>query len=152
MRTARAAFDDDPAGGASVAPLVPAHASPHPLSRLAPKFDLVDAAREIEQADRMLGAVVGGQLELIAQQIRELKQKAEELLEGARVSAELHRAACHFVKRPGHIYHLYRRPDGGAYFSLLSPAEWSGEPPHRFEGSFRLELDLSFKRVDQTKD
>lgn len=33
----------------------------------------------------------------------------------------LHKAACNFVKKPGHVYHLYSRPSGQKYFSMLSP-------------------------------
>ena len=46
---------------ASATPLVPgryagpSHAAPYALSRLAPPFDLVDLAREIERADTTLG-------------------------------------------------------------------------------------------------
>jgi hypothetical protein len=28
------------------------------------------------------------------------------------------------------------------YFSMLSPADWGGAPPHAFEGSYRLEADM----------
>jgi hypothetical protein len=131
----------------SRASTVPEHASPYPLSRLAPAFDLIDVAREIQEADKMLGAVVGGQLEVIAKQIQSLQEQAQALLEKARVAAELHRADCHFKKRAGHVYHLYRRPNGTAYFSMLSPKEWGGAPPHAFEGSYRLEVDQSFAAV-----
>jgi hypothetical protein len=137
--------DDESSGAAEKR--VPEHASPYPLSRLAPAFDLVDIAREIQEADKMLGAVVGGQLDVIAKQIQALQDQAHGLLEKARIAAELHRAGCHFKKRPGHVYHLYRRPNGSAYFSMLSPKEWRGAPPHPFEGSFRLEVDQSFTAV-----
>ena len=137
-----------PEEGDSVGPsAIPEHASPYPLSRLAPAFDLIDVAREIQEADKMLGAVVGGQLDVIAKQIQALQEQAQALLEKARVAAELHRADCHFKKRPGHVYHLYRRPNGSAYFSMLSPKEWGGRPPHRFEGSYRLEIDQSWTSV-----
>ena len=54
----------------------PAHSSPYPVSRLAPGFQLVDLAREIDQADQVIGSRLGGQLEVIAegvesQQIRD---------------------------------------------------------------------------------
>jgi len=120
----------------------------YPLSRLAPRFELVDVAREIQDADRVLGSVVGGQLEVIAEQIRSLQDKARHILERAELAAQLHRARCHFKKRPGHVYHLYRRSPTDAYLSLLSPAEWGGAPPHAFEGSFRLEVDMAWTRVD----
>ncbi len=32
------------------------HSSPYPVSRLAPGFDLVDLAREIDQADQMVSS------------------------------------------------------------------------------------------------
>lgn len=139
----------DPEAQASAgAIVVPDRAKTYPVSRLAPRFDLVDIARSIQESDRMLGAVVGGQLDVIARQIRRLQEEAQAILERARRSAELHRAACHFQKRPGAVYHLYRRSPSESYFSILSPDEWDGAPPHEFEGSYRLELDLSFSRVD----
>jgi hypothetical protein len=70
------------------------------------------------------------------------------VIERARRDAELHRATCQMVKRPGAVYHLYRRPSGEAYFSILSPDDWRGAAPHAYEGSYRLEIDLSFTRVD----
>ena len=122
-------------------------ASPYPVSRLAPPFDIVDVAREIQDADRVLGSVVGGQLEIIAEQIRQLQDRARGILARAETSARLHRAACSFKKRPGHVYHLYRRANGQVYLSMLSPEEWGREPPHAFEGSYRLEVDMSFSQV-----
>lgn len=118
--------------------------SPYPLSRLAPAFSLVDVAREIAQADGMIAAVASTQLELIAEQIRALQDKARDVLESARRDAELHRVACRFKKQPGGVYHLYRRADGTQYFSMLSPNDWGGAPPHSYEGSYRLEADLSW--------
>jgi hypothetical protein len=123
--------------------------SPYPLSRLSARHDLIDVAREIQDADRVLGAVAHAELDLIAHQIRRLQAEAHEILERARRSAELHRADCNFKKRPGAIYHLYRRNGGQAYFSMLSPEEWGARTPHPFEGSYRLELDMTFTRVDE---
>ena len=126
----------------------PPQASPYPLSRLAPVHDLVDAAREIQEADRMLGTVTGGKLGLLARQIRALQEEARALLDAARRDAELHRAECRFQRRPGHVYHFYRRPDGKLYLSMLSPDDWRGSPPHAFEGSYRLEADMSWTRAE----
>ncbi len=123
---------------------VPAHASPYPVSRLAPAHDLVDMAREIAEADNMLGTVANAKLELIAEQIRDLQDKARTVLTQAASHAALHRASCAFRRRVGQTYHLYRRPDGQPYFSMLGPDEWHGEPPHGYEGSFRLEPDMSW--------
>lgn len=119
-------------------------ASPYPTSRLAPRIDLVDLAREIEQADAAVGMVASAKLEAIREQMMALKAQAERVLEEARAAARLHRARCAFKKIPGHTYHLYARDDGDLYFSMLSPDDWRGAPPHRFEGSYVLQADMSF--------
>lgn len=126
----------------------PAKASPYPISRLAPAHDLVDVAREIQEADRMLGTVAGNKLQLLAKQIRALQDEARGLLEATRRDAQLHRAQCSFKRRAGHVYHFYRRPEGALYISMLSPADWRGQPPHAFEGSYRLEPDMSWTRAE----
>src|SRR6478609_6634504 len=122
----------------------PDHASPYPVSRLAPVHDLVDIAAEIQKADAVLGTVATSQLAVIAEQIRSLQAKARTVLERARKDAELHRARCSFEKKAGQTYHLYRRDDGVTYFSLLGPDEWRLPQPQTFVGSYRLELDMSF--------
>ena len=122
----------------------PDHTAPYPVSRMAPAIELVDLAREIAEADKMLGNVTHGKLKLIAEQMQALQRQAREVLEQTRRDQELHRAQCNFKRIPGRTYHLYRRGDGSLYFSMLSPQEWRGEPPHRFEGSFRLESDMSW--------
>jgi hypothetical protein len=118
-------------------------ASPYGLSRLAPAFDLVQTAREIEKADAQLATVTGGKLMLLAEQIRALQAKAEHLLTKAKIDAELHRVRCAFEKRVGGVYHLYRDPDGSQWFSLFGPDEWRTGAPD-FVASYRLEADMSF--------
>jgi hypothetical protein len=119
------------------------------MSRLSAPHDLVDMAREIQAADDMISAVVGGKLESIARQIRALQAEAADALRAAHRDAELHRAKCSFKKVPGHTYHLYRRADGELHFSMLSLEDWAGACPHTYEGSFRLEADLRFTPADE---
>lgn len=126
----------------------PARAAPYALSRMAPSFSLVDVAAEIEKADAMLATTTGGKLGLIAEQIRRLQDQARSMLERAQRDAELHRARCSFEKKPGGVYHLYRKDDGERWFSLLAPEEWLRPQPQTFEGTYRLELDMSFTRLD----
>lgn len=113
------------------------------MSRLGAPHELVDVAHEIAQADRAIGAVVGGKLDVIAAQIRTLQEEARGILERAKRDLDLHRAECNFVKRAGSTYHLYERA-GALYFSMLSLDDWGGSPPHAFVGSFRLEADGSW--------
>lgn len=123
--------------------------SPYPLSRLAPAHDLVDVAKRIAEADAMVGAVASGKLGVIAEQIRALQDEARRILDETRRDLDLHRARCSFVRRPGQTYHLYRRrEDGELWFSMIAPDEWRGATASDFEGSFRLELDQSWTRVD----
>jgi len=126
----------------------PARAAPYALSRMAPSFTLVDVAAEIEKADAMLATVAGGKLGVIADQIRRLQDEARALLDRARRDADLHRARCSFEKKPGGVYHLYRKDDGELWFSLLGPEEWSRPQPQTYEGTYRLDVDMSFTRVD----
>ena len=138
-----------PEGAEPSARPLAAAASPYPMSRLAPPFDLVDAAMEIARADAQLGTVVNARLQVIREQMRSLQDQARAILDDARRAAELHRARCAFKKVPGHAYHLYRHTDGELYFSMLSPADWGGAPPHAYEGSFRLGADMSWTAVDE---
>ena len=124
-----------------------ARSSPYPISRLARPYDLVDLAREIERADSMMSNVVGGKVGLIAEQIRRLQEQAHEIMAAAERDAALHRVECRFSKKAGEVYHLYERPGGERYFSMLSPADWGHRPPHPFQGSFRLNADMSFVEV-----
>jgi len=121
---------------------------PRSLARHAP-LDLVELADEIQRAGELVGTMTTGKLSVIAEQIRRLQDQAHMLLEEAHRNAALHQAECRFRKRQGQIYHLYRARHGGLYFSMLSPDEWNGSPPDAFEGSFRLELDMSWTPADQ---
>lgn len=120
------------------------HSSPYPVSRLAPAFQAPDLAAEVARAEAMLSARTGAKLRVIADQIRALQAEARKVLEEAREEQALTLAECAFQRRPGQVYHLYRRPDASRYFSMLSPADWRGSPPHEFVGSWRLEADFSW--------
>lgn len=123
------------------------HLSPYPVSRLSPAFDLVDLAKEIARADNILGVHTSGKLELLADQIRNLQQEALTILEKTKLSQEIHRAECGFQKKVGRTYHLYRKNEKKLVLSLLSPADWGERLPYDFEGSFRLENDMSWTRI-----
>jgi hypothetical protein len=128
-----------------------ANTNPYPLSRLAPKFELVDLAKQIADADTMVDARVGAQLQVIAEQIRALQHQARSVLEKARQDQALNHAECTFKRIPGKVYHLYRRANGRCYFSMLSPEDWTQQPPHPFVASYRLERDLSWTPLEDAK-
>ncbi len=122
--------------------------APYPLSRLAPAVELVDLAQEIARADEVVAARANAELRLIAEQIRALQQRARQVLEEAERDQALHRVRCHCRRIPGKVYHLYERPDGERYFSLLSPEDWGGAPPHQHCGAYRLEADMRWVALD----
>lgn len=120
------------------------HSAPYPVSRLAPAFQLTDLAAEVARAESMLSARTGAKLRVIADQIKALQAEAQKVLAEAREEQSLTRAQCSFKRLPGHTYHLYRKGDGTPFFSMLSPDDWRGHPPHEFLGSYRLEADYSW--------
>jgi hypothetical protein len=122
----------------------PEHSAPYPLSRLAPAFHSPDLAAEVAQAERLLGARTAAKLRVIAEQIETLKETARRVIDEARDEQTLNQAPCTFRRIPGKTYHLYRKVEGGGYFSMLSPADWHGAPPHDFIGSYQLETDGSW--------
>lgn len=128
------------------------HLSTYPISRLAPSFELVDLAEEIARADDMLTLQTSGKLNLLAKQIRELQEEAIKILEETRKNQELHRAECGFAKKIGQTYHLYKKADGQLIFSLLAPVEWGDRPPYVFEGSYRLENDMSWTLISKADE
>ncbi len=125
------------------------HSAPYPVSRMAPSFDLVNLAEEISQADVTLAAHASGKLHLIAKQIKALQDEARQVLEKTRHDQLLHRAQCNFKRQAGKTYHLYQKPDGTSYFSMLAPAEWGHKPPHNFVGSYLLEMDMSWTAIEE---
>jgi hypothetical protein len=126
-----------------------ARSAPYALSRLSGKVSLVDVAREIEHADQWIASTASAQLSVIAEQIAALREKAQQVLARAQENAELHRAEARFTRRPGTVYHLYERAPGQRYWSMLSPKEWGGSPPHTFVGSYRLEPDQSWTPLSE---
>jgi hypothetical protein len=125
--------------------------SPYGLSTMAPEMTLVDVAREINEADTMIAQTTSSKLKLIAAQIRQLQAQAREVLDGAKRDLDLHRARCAFSRRIGQTYHLYEKPDGTLYWSMLSVTDW-GTPRHAYRGSFRLEPDQSWTPADEIED
>jgi hypothetical protein len=120
-----------------------ARSSPYPVSRLAPAFEAPELAEEIARAESMLSARTGAKLRVIADQIKALQAEARKVLDEAREEQALTHAECAFKRIPGQVYHLYRKA-GGSFFSMLSPADWRGAPPHEYLGSYRLETDYSW--------
>jgi hypothetical protein len=126
-----------------------ARSSPYPTSRLAPAFEAPELAEEIARAESMLSARTGAKLRVIADQIKALQAEARKVLTEAREEQALTHAECAFKRIPGKVYHLYRKGAGGSFFSMLSPEDWRGAPPHEHLGAYRLEADYSWTPAER---
>ncbi|XP_003385304.1 PREDICTED: uncharacterized protein C1orf50 homolog [Amphimedon queenslandica] len=138
-------------GGSASAKIVPREetvtqqlVSPRLVHKHYDPHDLVSLAAQVQQADEFVQATTTGKLQVVVDQIRYLQEQAHKILLSAKRDAQLHHAACNFVKVPGKIYHLYEKKNGTSYFSMLSPEEWGGNPPNTFLGSYKLEFDRSW--------
>ena len=127
----------------------PDHASPYPVSRLGAPVSLVDQAKFIESASSKVALRTNAQLEVIVEQMRALQERARAIIEQASRDVDLIHAECRFHRVAGRIYHLYERPDGHRYFSMVGPDEFGGHAPAGFIASFRYEADESWTRLDE---
>ncbi|KAM5161636.1 uncharacterized protein C1orf50 homolog [Callospermophilus lateralis] len=118
--------------------------SPYHTHRVGDPLDLVALAEQVQKADEFIRANATNKLTVIAEQIQYLQEQARKVLEDAHRDADLHRAACNMVKKPGNIYYLYKRESGQQYFSIISPKEWGTSCPHDFLGAYKLQHDLSW--------
>lgn len=109
-------------------------------------------AEQVAKAEAMLSARTGAKLRVIADQMKALQREARKVLAEAREEQALTQAQCAFKRIPGKTYHLYRKPDGQTFFSMLSPADWGGRPPQEHLGSYRLEADYSWTSGDRAWD
>ncbi|CAD7002628.1 unnamed protein product [Ceratitis capitata] len=114
--------------------------------------DIISLATQIQNADKQLKSGTCQKLCVILDQIKMLQAQAMEILKESEESQLLHNAACNFTKKPGQIYHLYQRPSGQNYFSMLSPEEWSSGIDQKYLGSYRLEFDLSWTPLNKIKE
>lgn len=117
------------------------------MSRLAPAFHAPDLRDQVSRVEAMLSARTSAKLGLIADQIRQLQDSARAILQDAEQEQALHQAQCAFERKPGQVYHLYRKHSGTTFWSMLSPQDWRGQPPHTFAGSYRLEADYAWTRL-----
>lgn len=125
--------------------------NPDRVHRHEDPYDLVMLAQEVQKADQFVRCAASNKLILIAEQIRHLQEQARKVLEETKRDAELHHAACNFKKRPGQMYHLYRRSNGTTYFSMLSPKEWGPSCPHESLGAYKLEADMSWTKAEDVE-
>ena len=89
------------------------------------------------------------QLKQIEEQIRLLAAQAKAVQDRIEVSKGIYAAEIGFDPLVGHIYHLYRKEDGRAFLSMLSPSEWGRRKPFEtYVASARLLADHTWELLN----
>nr|XP_022919674.1 uncharacterized protein C1orf50 [Onthophagus taurus] len=110
--------------------------------------DLEALTNQLENCETFVQTNACNKLRVVAQQMQALATQAQEIIEETKRNHELNQVACNFVKQPGHIYHLYKKPSGLLYFGMLSPEEWVS-CPHEYVDSFRFEFDRTYTPINE---
>ncbi|XP_018572261.1 uncharacterized protein C1orf50 homolog [Anoplophora glabripennis] len=111
-------------------------------------LELMELGESLHTSESFIQANAKNKLDIIGKQMKNLHVLMNEVVNETKLHNDLNNAACNFVKKPGHVYHLYEKPSGQKYFGMLSPHEWINVP-HHFLGSFRLEVDFSWTPAGQ---
>lgn len=114
--------------------------------------DLETLIEALKQSETHVKNTAYNKLQVIGEQIKFLQKQAHEILSCASKDSELHKVPCNFVKTPGQIYHLYERPSGDEFWSMVSPLEFGSSNKNKHLGSYRMEVDRSFTRADQLQE
>ncbi len=76
--------------------------------------------------------------------IDELKTAYQKMMKELEDNQKVYQASFKFEPVIGKTYHLYHHPERGLFLSILSPEECQFD----FEGSYRLDADQTWSRID----
>lgn len=97
-----------------------------------------------EQTDMHLGQI-REQIELLARQARDIQQRVQ-------ISEEIYEAEMNFEPIISKVYYLYRRSNGQAVVSMVSPAEWGPNPPFTFVATVQLLSDHTWEVIEVAEE
>ncbi len=86
-----------------------------------------------EQTDMQL-AQIRKQVELLASQAQEIQKRVE-------ISERIYKVGMNFKPLISHVYHLYTRPDGSEFLSMVAPEEWGRSSKAAFQATVKLLAD-----------
>lgn len=97
----------------------------------------------MEQQTDMQLAQIRKQIELLASQAQELKERKI-------LSEQIYAAKMSFKPEINHLYHLYENAEGDYVLSMIGPDEWGAKPKFRhFLNSVRLLADHTWAIENQ---
>ena len=90
-----------------------------------------------EQTDMQL-AQIRKQVELLASQAQEIQRRVD-------ISERIYKVGMNFKPLISHIYHLYSRPDGSEFLSMVAPEEWGRAAKISFQATVKLLADHTWE-------
>lgn len=101
------------------------------------------ALQAMEQQTDMQLRQIQQQIELLARQAREIKERSD-------ISVWIYQAVMGFNPIVGHVYHLYEKDDGRHFLSMVSPHEWGRSRSFkRFVATVKLLADHTWDILEK---
>ncbi len=89
------------------------------------------------------------QLEQIRKQVELLAAQAREIHLRVDISERIYKVGMNFKPLIGHVYHLYTRPDGSEFLSMVAPTEWGRSAKVSFQATVKLLADHTWEIIKQ---
>jgi hypothetical protein len=89
-------------------------------------------------------------LNQIREQIELLARQANDIQQRVLISEEIYEAEMNFEPIIAKVYYLFRRSNGKAVVSMVSPAEWGKNPPYTYVATVRLLADHTWEVLEQS--
>ena len=109
--------------------------------------NLVAPAIKIEKLGRWKTKGIQSVNHRISSEFEELKEKYTALQQRYEYNRLVYSANFNFKPIVGKTYNLYKKDDGSNFLSILEPKECNFD----FVGSFRLDSELVWERINQTE-
>lgn len=85
------------------------------------------------------------QLDQIRKQVELLVAQAQEIKQRVDISERIYKVGMNFKPLISHVYHLYTRPDGSEFLSMIAPNEWGRGAKASFQASVKLLADHTWE-------
>ncbi len=105
----------------------------------------IDRGRVKGQAMAAMYDQTEKQLDQLRAQVALLAEQAQAIRNRVEVSERIYRAELPFQPVLHHTYHLYKRPDGTEFLSMIAPAEWGRSGNVDFQATVRLCSDHTWE-------
>jgi hypothetical protein len=93
------------------------------------------------------------QLKQLEEQIRLLHRQAKDIQERTDISVWIYQADIGFDPLINHVYHLYRKPQGNHFLSMVAPEEWGRSGMHNeYVATVKLLADHTWDVLKRAED